>query len=109
MRLYKVAFIGLCITVGLLLIPLVHFVSGPLGPAIGGFIAGSKAILVSHWPVFSESTKDTMIDLFTQTQGNEISYSKSLQKAKISMIKNNKYDLFSHPTFWAPFVIVGIN
>ena len=43
MRLYKVAFIGLCITVGLLLIPLVHFVSGPLGPAIGGFIAGSKA------------------------------------------------------------------
>ena len=43
MRLYKVAFIGFCITVGLLLIPIIHFVSGPLGPAIGGFIAGSKA------------------------------------------------------------------
>ena len=43
MRLYKVAFIGFCITLGLLLIPIIHFVSGPLGPAIGGFIAGSKA------------------------------------------------------------------
>jgi len=43
MRLWKVGFIGICITIGLLLIPLVHFVSGPLGPAIGGFIAGSKA------------------------------------------------------------------
>ena len=43
MRLYKVAFIGICISIGLLLIPIVHFISGPLGPAIGGFIAGSKA------------------------------------------------------------------
>jgi len=37
----KAALAGFGITVGLLLIPLVHFVSGPLGPFIGGFIGGS--------------------------------------------------------------------
>ena len=82
---------------------------GLSGLAKSFFIAGSKSILVSHWPVFSESTKDMMIDLFSHVQKDELTYSKSLQKAKISMIKNNKYDLFAHPTFWAPFVLVGIN
>ena len=36
------ALIGSAVTLGCLLIPLVHFFSGPLGPFIGGFIAGSK-------------------------------------------------------------------
>jgi hypothetical protein len=34
--------IGVGISMGCLLIPIVHFVSGPLGPAIGGFVGGSK-------------------------------------------------------------------
>ena len=38
----KAAFIGFGISVGLLLIPLVHFVSGPAGPFIGGFMGGSS-------------------------------------------------------------------
>ena len=82
---------------------------GLSGLAKSFFIAGSKSVLVSHWPVFSESTKDTMINLFESSKNNKRSYSKALQKAKLEMIKNNKYDIFAHPTFWAPFVIVGIN
>ena len=82
---------------------------GLSGLAKSFFIAGSKSVLVSHWPVFSESTKDTMINLFESGKDKKISYSKSLQKAKLEIIKNNKYDIFSHPTFWAPFIIVGIN
>ncbi len=38
----KAAFIGFGISVGLLLVPLVHFVSGPAGPFIGGFMGGSS-------------------------------------------------------------------
>ena len=38
----KAAFIGFGVSVGLLLIPLVHFVSGPAGPFIGGFMGGSS-------------------------------------------------------------------
>ena len=37
------AFIGIGVTLLLLMIPLVHFVLGPPGPFIGGFIGGSKA------------------------------------------------------------------
>ena len=79
---------------------------GLTGLAKSFFIAGSQSVLVSHWPVFSESTKDTMINLFQNDQNN-ISYSKSLQNAKLELIKDNKYGIFSHPSFWSPFVIVG--
>ena len=50
-----------------------------------------------------------MIDMFSNVDLSTNSYSKSLQLAKLEMIKENKYELFAHPTFWAPFVIIGIN
>ena len=39
----KYAFIGCGVAVLCLIIPLVHFVSGPLSPLIGGLVAGSMA------------------------------------------------------------------
>ncbi len=43
MRLVKAALIGFGIAIGILFIPIVHFIAGPVSPAIGGFIGGSKA------------------------------------------------------------------
>lgn len=43
---FKGSLIGIGVTLLLLMIPVVHFVSGPLGPFIGGFIGGSKAEVV---------------------------------------------------------------
>jgi hypothetical protein len=34
--------LGVAIATGCLIPPIVHFVSGPLGPAIGGFLAGQR-------------------------------------------------------------------
>ena len=39
----KYAFIGCGVAVLCLIIPLVHFVSGPLSPLIGGLVAGTMA------------------------------------------------------------------
>ena len=39
----KYAFIGCGVAVLCLIIPLVHFVSGPLSPLIGGWVAGNMA------------------------------------------------------------------
>lgn len=36
------SFLGLAVSIGCLLPPILHFVTGPLGPALGGFLAGSR-------------------------------------------------------------------
>ena len=41
-RALRAALLGLGIAFALLLPPLVHFVTGPLSPAIGGYIVGSR-------------------------------------------------------------------
>jgi hypothetical protein len=41
-RVLKAIVMAIVISVGCLLPPIVHFVTGPLGPAIGGYFAGSK-------------------------------------------------------------------
>ncbi len=41
-QVFLAALIGVGISVGCLMVPLVHIVSGPLGPAIGGFVSGSR-------------------------------------------------------------------
>lgn len=46
-RLLKAALITLGVSIACLLPPIVHFVTGPLGPAIGGYFGGSKARLGS--------------------------------------------------------------
>ena len=40
---FKGAFIGFIVALLMLLPPVLHFVTGPLGPFIGGYIGGSKA------------------------------------------------------------------
>ena len=39
----KGALIGFAIALAMLLPPIIHFISGPLGPLVGGFFGGSKA------------------------------------------------------------------
>ena len=38
----KHALIGFGVSLGCLLPPIIHFISGPLGPFIGGWVAGSR-------------------------------------------------------------------
>ena len=45
------ALIGVGISVLCLVPPLIHFVSGPLGPAIGGFIGGARIKTRGKWVV----------------------------------------------------------
>lgn len=45
-RLLKAGAITLAVSIACLLPPIVHFVTGPLGPAIGGYFGGSKARLL---------------------------------------------------------------
>jgi len=80
------------------------------------FYAGTRAILVSNWPVHSGATAGLMTDLF-QRQGRQPTLGRAiaLQKTRLEMIDTGTQkdqqgqDLFSyaHPIFWAPFTLIG--
>ena len=81
------------------------------------FYAGARALLVSNWPVHSQSAKDLTTDVFRrQAAGAALSRAVALQKAMVHMIVGGTYAdpstgsaLFSyaHPIFWAPFTLIG--
>lgn len=78
---------------------------GIIGLARSFMISGAKNILVSLWKISDKSTSELMISFYNNHLNNRgESYSMSLQKAKIKLIKQEKY---AHPFFWAGFVLIG--
>jgi CHAT domain-containing protein len=79
------------------------------------FFAGTKALLVSNWPVDSVASRQLMTDLFKRQQENKgLQKSEALRQAMLAQIDQGgakdgntmKYS-YAHPLFWAPFVVVG--
>lgn len=79
------------------------------------FFAGTKALLVSNWPVDSAASRQLMTDLFKRQQENKgVQKSEALRQAMLAQIDQGgakegntmKYS-YAHPLFWAPFVVVG--
>ncbi len=81
------------------------------------FYAGSKALLVSMWPVETTSAKKLTTTIFKQQKADKtLSRAKALQKTLIDMIDNQVLKdepdgdiiaAYAHPFFWAPFIIIG--
>jgi CHAT domain-containing protein len=72
------------------------------------FYAGSRALLVSHWSVASQSTAVLMTKA-TQTLAREpgMGRAEALRQAMLSLLDGENQPVFAHPIFWAPFVNVG--
>jgi CHAT domain-containing protein len=84
------------------------------GLARSFFFAGSRGILVTHWDVDDESTRF----LITRTIANmrpgavEKGTTADLRQAKLDLLtgsvgRNGANADFSHPVYWAPFVLIG--
>ncbi|MBF0356644.1 MAG: CHAT domain-containing protein [Alphaproteobacteria bacterium] len=79
------------------------------------FYAGTRALLVSHWPVETESAKAITTELFRrQSQNPALSRGEALRQAMTSvmdgpgLVSNGKtIATYAHPVFWAPFTLVG--
>ena len=96
--------------------------SGQGADAISGlgmafFYAGSRALLVSHWPVETHSARQMTTNIF-KNQNEDITLSRvgTISKAVREMITTGEYKVpssgkaiysYSHPMFWAPFTLVG--
>jgi CHAT domain-containing protein/tetratricopeptide (TPR) repeat protein len=77
------------------------------GLARAFFYAGARALLVSHWAVYSDATVKLITDaLGTIAADKSIGRSESLRRSMLALIdKGQKHE--AHPAFWAPFVVVG--
>jgi len=81
------------------------------------FYAGTRALLVSMWPVETTSAKKLTTGLFRhQKKDPKLSRARALRKSVLELIDGPGLQddatgkivaSFAHPLFWAPFVIVG--
>ena len=75
------------------------------GLARGFFYAGSRSLLVTHWSVESESATLLTTRTFQAYRGEPgLTRAQALNRAMLSVMNEKK---FSHPAFWAPYVLVG--
>ncbi|WP_338791752.1 CHAT domain-containing tetratricopeptide repeat protein [Bernardetia sp. MNP-M8] len=89
---------------------------GIVGLTRAWFYAGAKNLNVSLWQVSDEATnklatafyESNLENLKTNTSSTssfqKIDYSKSLQKAKLSLLESEK---FAAPYYWAAFILIG--
>lgn len=96
--------------------------SGAGAEAVSGlgrafFYAGTRALLVSNWPVETVSARILTTDLFRrQAENPSLARGEAMRQAEIALIDGpgaideaTRQPMFSyaHPIFWAPFSVVG--
>jgi len=79
--------------------------------------AGSRALLVSMWPVETTSAKQMTTSLFQyQKAHTSLSRARALQHIMLDLIDNRHIkdpssgqivSSYAHPLFWAPFIVFG--
>jgi tetratricopeptide (TPR) repeat protein len=65
--------------------------------------AGASSVLASLWSVADDSTKDLMVEFYSQLAAGKTK-AEALQAAQLKVMKEPGYH---HPYFWAPFVLMG--
>jgi CHAT domain-containing protein len=80
------------------------------------FYAGTRTLLVTNWPVHSESARELVTDLFRrQASDAKTSRAEALRQAMIALMDGPGYVApdgkavfaYAHPMFWAPYTIIG--
>jgi CHAT domain-containing protein/Tfp pilus assembly protein PilF len=83
---------------------------GMIGMSWAFFAAGSRATVVSQWKVNSASTAEWMTafyqELLQTNAGKRNTKADALRLAMLRMMKDRR---FSHPFYWAGFVLIGIH
>ena len=75
----------------------------------GFFYAGTRALLVTHWPVESVSARLLVTSLFDrQARDPALSRAQALRQSMLSLMgQDSGAFAYAHPLFWAPYALVG--
>jgi CHAT domain-containing protein len=79
------------------------------------FYAGSRALLVTHWPVETTSARALTTELFRRQAANRnLTRAEALRQAELALIDGpghteggKSVHAYAHPLFWAPYALVG--
>ena len=78
------------------------------GLAKAFFYAGSRSLLVSHWPVFSDAAVRLTTGMMQRlAEDPSLSRADALRHAEQALMNDPDNPHFAHPIFWAPFTVVG--
>src|SRR5262245_22947509 len=81
---------------------------GVIGLSWAFFVAGTRATIVSQWKINSDSTAELMGNFYKSLHTNRSDVSdrnsQALRNAALTMIHGTRY---SHPFYWAGFVLIG--
>ena len=77
------------------------------GLARAFFYAGARALLVSHWSVYSDTTVKLITGaISTMAADKSVGRAEAMRQSMLTLIdRGNPSE--AHPAFWAPFVVVG--
>ena len=75
-----------------------------LGLAGVAIQSGARSTLATLWSVNDASTKKAMINFYDNLVNKKMTKAEALRQVQINFFKDEKY---SHPYFWAPYVMVG--
>jgi TPR repeat protein/CHAT domain-containing protein len=78
---------------------------GLSGLAKAFFYAGSRALLVSHWPVVSDAAVKLTTGMLKVDPA--VGRAEALRRSMMALMNDKENPHYSHPLFWAPFVVVG--
>jgi CHAT domain-containing protein len=77
------------------------------GLAKAFFYAGSRSLLVSHWPVVSVAAVKLTTRMFDEIERSpSIRRAEALRRSMVALMEDEDAE-YAHPMFWAPFSIVG--
>jgi len=80
------------------------------------FYAGSRALLVTHWPVETVSARKLVTDIFARYAADpSLSRAEALRQAMLALMQDGQREAatgqlafpYAHPRFWAPYALVG--
>jgi CHAT domain-containing protein/tetratricopeptide (TPR) repeat protein len=77
------------------------------GLARAFFYAGAKALLVSHWPVYSDAAVRLTTAAFAHLDRDARGRAEALQRAMMGLMEDPSQEDNAHPAVWAPFVVIG--
>ena len=86
------------------------------GLGMAFFYAGTRALLVTNWPVETTSARELTSDLFRRVAADQsVTRAEALRQAMMAVLdgpgsvdsSDNTVFTYAHPLFWAPYSLIG--